>query len=125
MKEAADKIAGPVYSLFIKKTILSYSNYINQWWDAGHNDSALESVHFNPDNYPGVLANIHFWRCGTANSQFIITWDISDMPSTTYDRVEIPYIDNYYLEKEATAQYHVELTKESLKIGRASCRERV
>ena len=114
MKEAAGKIAGPLYVEFIRRTILSYSNYINQWWDAGHDDSALESVHFTPDNYPGVLANIHFWRCGTANSQFIITWDIGDMPSTTYDRVEIPYIDNYYLEKEATAKYHVELTKESL-----------
>lgn len=113
MKEAASKIAGPVYAEFIRRTILSYSNYINQWWDAGHDDAALESVSFNPDYYPGVLANIHFWRCSESSAQYIITWNIGPA-STTLNKIEIPYIDNFYLEKEAVAKYHVELTKESI-----------
>ena len=113
MKEAATKISGPLYAEFIRRTILSYSNYINQWWDAGHSDDSIESVHFNPDYYPGVYANLHFWVCGNSTAQYIITWDINpgDM---TVNEYEIPYVDNYYIEKKATAKYNVEITKESL-----------
>ena len=113
MKEAAQRIMGPT-NFLLKVSIYSYSNFINQWWDAGHNDDALESVNFTPDYFPGVLANIHFWRCGTANSQFIITWDIQPGGDEILRQAEIPTIDNYYIDKKATAQYHVELTKESL-----------
>lgn len=112
MKEAAVRIMGP-QSFLLKISIYSYSNFINQWWDAGHDDAALESVSFTPDYYPGALANIYFWSCGVSTAQYIITWDIGPA-ETPFDRIEIPYIDNYYLEKEAVAKYHVELTKESI-----------
>lgn len=114
MQEAAVKIGGPAYAEFIRRTILSYSNYINQWWDAGADDAALESVVFNPDHLPGVFAEIYFWRSPVSNAQYIITWDIGPLTPTTINKAEIPYIDNFYLEKEAQAKYHVELTKESI-----------
>lgn len=114
MKEAAVKIGGEDYAEFIRLTILSYSNYINQWWDAGHNDSALSSVVFSPDYYPGVLAQLHFWRCGESNAQYIITWDIVPGDTPAEISLEIPYIDNFYLEKKASAKYKISLTKESV-----------
>lgn len=113
IREAAVRIGGSVYAEFIRLTVLSYSNYINQWWDAGHDDSALEKVHFNPDYYPGTFAELHFWISDVSDAQYIITWDLAP-GGIVADNIEIPYINNYYLEKEAVTRYNVELTKESI-----------
>lgn len=114
MQEAAIKIGGVAYADFIRRTILSYSNYINQWWDAGANDGALEHVNFNPDYMPGQLADIQFWRTNASNFQWIITWAAPVATGTTFEQTAIPYIDNIYIEKEAKAKYHVEVTKEAI-----------
>ncbi len=108
MREAAVLIGGEDYAEFIRLTILSYSFYINMWWDG-----TLDMDNFSPvDYYPGQHATLQFWSCDESNSQWIITWGIGT--GTVEDGIVIPYIDNYYMEKEAVTEYTVEITKESI-----------
>ena len=67
----------------------------------------------NVDYYPGQHAEIQFWAASNDNAQWIITWDIGE-GDTTFEAVEIPMMDNFYLEKKATTKYNVDITKESV-----------
>lgn len=109
LKEAAVLIGGEGYAEFIRRTILSYSFYINMQWDG-----TLDLDHFSPvDNYPGEHVELQFWCSPVSNAQWIITWNAGGAAPVP-DELAIPYIDNFYMEREAVAKYHVDITKESI-----------
>ena len=60
----------------------------------------------------GNPVEVYFWKSGSApTAQNILSWS-GDLP--TYDFAAIPYINNYYIERTATTEYNVEVTKESI-----------
>lgn len=69
---------------------------------------------FEPDNYPGQAPNIYYWKpVGNDRAQWILTWDIGE-GGMTAQRLEIPTVDNFYMEKEAVATYGIDIVKESV-----------
>ena len=55
---------------------------------------------------------VHFWNSGSApTAQNILSWSSGTAIAGTDS---IPYVDNFYIEKTATTEYHVEITKESI-----------
>ena len=83
-------------------------------WDSIRDGSyTWENYGGGIDHYPGQAATIQFWAADNDNAQWIITWDIGS-GDTTVNQLFIPYVDNFYMEKEAVTKYNVEVTKESV-----------
>lgn len=114
ISEAAGKIYGGDAS-YVYGALSTFSNAINHYMDGTLDFDDFTNVS-GIDYYPGSHAELCFWVCpAQTNAQWIITWSIGTSPvSAVAGELLIPYIENYDLEKKASAQYCVEITKESI-----------
>lgn len=110
LEQAAQRISGgrgtSVYN-GIRAFIVSVQNMYDRVTDI----TDFSSVGI--DIYPGQAPTLHFWVNGNSNAQWIITWSM-DVEPTPPTGAYIPTVNNYYVEKEATTKYNIELTKESV-----------
>ncbi|MCD8250088.1 MAG: hypothetical protein LUC60_09620, partial [Lachnospiraceae bacterium] len=114
ISEAAGKIYGGDAS-YVYGALSTFSNAINHYMDGILDFDDFTNVS-GIDYYPGSHAELYFWACpAQGNAQWIITWSIGSSSASTVTReLTIPYIDSHELEKKASAQYRVEITKESI-----------
>ncbi len=110
--EEAASVLYPGNEAFIYASVCAVCNYYNFILDGTITMSDFSAIS-SDDRYPGEEAVIQFWATDASNSQWIITWQVGNSPASG-ELLAIPYIDNFYLEKEAVAKYNVDITKESI-----------